>query len=63
MASKSQEKRIEVQKSAQQVRYVCHGCTKPAAYDSRSHTGTVTCPHCGLTQVCKLENWILMSNA
>ena len=42
-------------------RYVCHGCTQPAAYaENTEDVKSCTCPHCHKTQECKPENWVLM---
>lgn len=42
-------------------RYFCHGCTKPVYYSSKVEVGvSVTCPHCGKTQVTKEENFIAL---
>ncbi len=41
-------------------RYVCHGCTKNAGYfQTPAENLIVICPHCGMEQLSKLENFIV----
>lgn len=50
-------------KPVMKYRYVCHGCTRPASYGTEPVSGSVMCPHCGMSQAYKPENWVLMGDA
>lgn len=42
-------------------KFVCHGCTQDALFStSLMHDIQLTCPHCGLQQVAKPENWVIL---
>lgn len=63
MGAKVNVTHVEV-KPKMAFRYVCHGCTRPAAYSAIPQAvAQATCPHCGLIQQTKAENWILMGEA
>lgn len=61
MQSKSEAKRVEVQKAAAKPthRYYCDACTGIAGVSNMPfEMVSITCQVCGKTQQCKKENWI-----
>ena len=47
--------------TAAKYRYYCHGCTRNAYYSDRAEEGrSITCPHCGLVQTAKAENYLVI---
>lgn len=57
MVVKKEEKIEEKAK----FRYQCHGCTKDVGVFDKAEVGkSVTCPHCGMSQNTKEENYIIL---
>lgn len=55
-------KAVEMQ-DGPKYRYVCHGCTKAAAYARVPIIGNaIVCPHCHKSQSSVEENWVRMTD-
>lgn len=53
--------KLEDQEKENKFRLVCHGCTNDALLSTNNMSGiVVTCQHCGLEQVAKEENYIVL---
>lgn len=57
----SKKDSTQVEKPQMKYRYSCHGCTKNAGlFFAPVLNQIVRCPHCGMEQLTKLENFIAL---